>query len=60
MKRLAHIIESIMMAVTFAESGEHDTAREIMRTQEEQDRIDRTKPSQRPDRTLRASAPPRL
>jgi len=59
MKRLAKKIESMMMAITFAESGEHETAKEIMRKMDEQDRLDRPKPTKRPGRTLRASAPPR-
>ncbi|MGE5301419.1 MAG: hypothetical protein ACM3MB_10755 [Acidobacteriota bacterium] len=54
MKTLWERIEKLMMAVTFAEAGEHETAREIMR---EEEKTDRSRPSRRPDRTLRASSP---
>ncbi|MDA8106769.1 MAG: hypothetical protein M0Z71_15505 [Nitrospiraceae bacterium] len=54
MKKLWARIERLMMAVTFAEAGEHETAREIMR---EEDKTDRPRPTRRPDRTLRASSP---
>jgi hypothetical protein len=54
MKTLSEKVEKLMMAVTFAEAGEHETAREIMR---EDERADRPRPSRRPDKTLRASSP---
>jgi hypothetical protein len=54
MKTLSERIERLMMAVTFAEAGEHETAREIMR---EEEKTDRPRPTKRPDRTLRASSP---
>ncbi len=53
--KLSERIEKLMMAVAFAEAGEHETAREIMR---EEKTTDRPRPTKRPDRTLRA-APPR-
>ncbi len=56
MKRLSEKLEKMMMAVTFAEAGEHDTAREIMR---EEVKTDRRRPSKRVDKTMRASSPPR-
>jgi len=56
MKKLAKRLEKMMMAVTFAEAGEHETAREIMQEDEETERM---RPSKRPDKTLRASPPPR-
>jgi hypothetical protein len=55
MEKLSKRIEKWMMAATFAEAGEHETAREIMR---EDERTDRPRPLQRPDKTLRASSPP--
>ncbi len=54
MKRLSKRIEKLMMAVTFAEAGEHDIARELMKEDEETDRL---RPSKRQDKTLRASSP---
>jgi hypothetical protein len=56
MKRLSEKLEKLMMAVTFAEAGEHETAREIMREEEKTGRI---RPAKRPDKTMRASSPPR-
>ena len=55
MKRLSKRLEKLMMAVTFAEAGEHETAREIMQENEKTDRI---RPSKRADKTMRASSPP--
>lgn len=34
MKRFSEKFEKIMMAITFAESGEHETARDIMKKTE--------------------------
>jgi hypothetical protein len=45
-----------MMAITFAEAGEHGTAREIIR---EDEKTDRMRPTKRADKTMRASSPPR-
>ncbi|MBI5101172.1 MAG: hypothetical protein HZB33_04985 [Nitrospirae bacterium] len=59
MKRLAEKIENMMMAITFAEAGEHETAREMMKKDDRPDKSDRAKPSKRAERVLRASAPPR-
>ncbi len=59
MKRLARKFENMMMAVTFAEAGEHETAKEILRDNDRQDKTDRLKPSKRAGKVLRASAPPR-
>lgn len=58
MKGLSERFEKIMMAITFAESGEHETAREFMR---EIDRkgIDRPTLSKRPRKEYRAEAPRR-
>ncbi len=56
MKRLTERFEKLMMAVAFAEAGEHETAREIMREDRKTDRI---KPQKRPDKIMRASSPPR-
>jgi hypothetical protein len=56
MKRLSEKLEKAMMAVTFAEAGEHETAREIMKEDEKTDRI---RPTKSADKTMRASSPPR-
>ncbi len=56
MKWLSEKFERLMMAVSFAEAGEHETAREIMREDKKTDRI---KPQKRPDKIMRASSPPR-
>ena len=44
-----------MMAVTFAEAGEHDTATEIMREDKRPEKRENIRPSQRPGKQLRAS-----
>lgn len=59
MKRLARKFENMMMAVTFAEAGEHETAREIIRNDDRQDKTGRLKPSKKADKVLRASTPQR-
>ena len=56
MKGLAKKLENMMMAVTFAEAGEHETARAIMREGEQPEKKDRVTPSKRPDKTMRASS----
>ncbi len=55
MKRISEKFQKVMMAVTFAEAGEHETAREMMK---EVEKTDRVKPSKRTDKTMRASSPP--
>lgn len=59
MKRLAQKFENMMMAITFAEAGEHETARAIIRNNDRQDKTGRLKPSKRAGKVLRASTPPR-
>ena len=55
MKRLAKKVEKMMMAITFAEAGEHDTARKIMEEEEKRhDKRDTTRPSARPQPRIRA------
>jgi len=55
MKRLTKKLEKFMMAITFAEAGEHDTAREIMKEEEKRyDKRDTTRPSVRPQNRIRA------
>ncbi len=58
MKGFSEKFERIMMAITFAESGEHETAREIMRKNE---RTPAERPTiwKRPQNTQRPSAPQR-
>ncbi|GAB4482602.1 MAG: hypothetical protein OHK006_01440 [Thermodesulfovibrionales bacterium] len=57
-RNLAEKIEKIMMAVTFAEAGEHGTAREIMR---KDTRPDAERPALRkhPRKEYRAAPPQR-
>jgi hypothetical protein len=59
MKQLARKFENMMMAITFAEAGEHETAREIIRNNDREDKTDRLKPSKRAGKVLRASTPRR-
>ncbi len=54
MKRLIKKIENLMMAVTFAEAGEHETAREIMKGKKMLEKRDIIRPTQRPSNRLRA------
>ncbi len=49
-------LEKVMMAVTFAEAGEHETAREFLRDTDRKS-IDRQTISKRPRKDYRASAP---
>ncbi len=58
MKGLSEKFEKIMLAITFAESGEHETAREFMREKDSRN-IDRPTISKRPRKEYRASAPRR-
>jgi hypothetical protein len=55
MNNLSKRFEKIMMAITFAESGEHDTAREMMREDKRPEKRENVRPSQRPRKQLRAS-----
>lgn len=56
MKTLSEKFEKIMMAITFAESGEHDTARELLK-EADRNLTDRPSISKRPRKEYRASAP---
>lgn len=53
MKKLIKKIERMMVAATFAEAGEHDTAREILEEEKRAEKREITRPTQRPG--LRAS-----
>jgi len=50
MKRL----ENMFVAATFAEAGELETARDIMRKDKRPQKVDRITPSSRPRKELRA------
>ena len=52
MKKFIKKIENIYAAVAFAEAGEHETAREILREDKHPQKRDRI--SQRPRKQLRA------
>lgn len=58
MKGLSEKFEKIMMAITFAEAGEHETAREFIRETDRKN-IDRPNITKRPQKEYRASAPER-
>ena len=55
MKRLIKKVEALMAAAKFAEAGEHETAREIMKEEKRSDKRDDARPTQRPRPGLRAS-----
>jgi hypothetical protein len=59
MKTLSEKFEKIMMAITFAESGEHETARELLKEADRSTITDRPSISKRPRKEYRASAPRR-
>ncbi len=54
MKSLAKKLETIFTATAFAEAGEFDTAREILRETERVQYTDRISPDMRPRKELRA------
>jgi hypothetical protein len=54
MKRLMEKIDRIFVAAAFAEAGEFDTARDIMREDKRPQKVDRVTPSRRPSKELRA------
>lgn len=53
MKRLLKKIETMMVAATFAEAGEHEAARKIMKEEKRSDKRDDARPTQRPRPGLR-------
>lgn len=54
MKKLAKKLERLFTAAAFAEAGEHDTAREILREEERPRQVDRISPTMRGRKELRA------
>ena len=54
MKGLMKKLEDIFVAATFAEAGEYDTARDVLREDERLKKVDRKTPSSRPRKELRA------
>jgi hypothetical protein len=54
MKGLITKLENIFVAATFAEAGEFDTARDILREDKRPQKVDRITPSSRPRKELRA------
>ena len=54
MKGLMKKLEDIFVAATFAEAGEYDTARDVLREDERLKKVDRKPPSSRPRKELRA------
>ncbi|MGE5894714.1 MAG: hypothetical protein ACM34I_11715 [bacterium] len=55
MKKILKKFERLMMAVTFAEAGEHKTAREIMEEEKRAEKRDTQRPTRRPSSRLNAS-----
>ncbi|MEW6003471.1 MAG: hypothetical protein AB1638_12615 [Nitrospirota bacterium] len=54
MKNLGKKLERIFTAIAFAEAGEFDTAREILREGERPKKVDRPVPTQRIRQEVRA------
>ena len=54
MKKLMKKIEDAMSAVAFAEAGDFETAREIMREEDRPQKVDRISPIKRARKELRA------
>ena len=54
MKRLMKKLENVFVAAAFAEAGEFDTARDILREDKRPQKLDRVTPSSRPRKELRA------
>jgi hypothetical protein len=48
MKKLLKKVENLMVAATFAEAGEHETAEEILKEEKRLEKRDATRPTQRP------------
>ena len=54
MKELMKKLDKIFVAAAFAEAGEYDTARDILREDKKKQKVDRKTPSSRPRKELRA------
>jgi hypothetical protein len=54
MKGLMKRVENVLVAATFAEAGEFETARDILREDKRPQKVDRITPSIRPRKELRA------
>ena len=54
MKGLLRKLENVFVAATFAEAGEYDTARDILREDKRPQKVDRTTPSSIPRKEVRA------
>jgi hypothetical protein len=54
MKKLLRKLERLFAASAFAQAGEFDTAREILREEERPQKTDRVTPTVRPRKELRA------
>jgi len=54
MKGLITKLENMFVAATFAEAGEFETARDIMREDKRPQKVDRITPGSRPRKELRA------
>ena len=54
MKELIKKLDKIFVAAAFAEAGEYDTARDILREDKRPQKVDRKTPSSRPRKELRA------
>jgi len=52
--KLTKKIENLFVAITFAEAGEFETAREYMREEDRPRQVDRVVPTLRPRKELKA------